>query len=63
MLALVVQGENGGAEILNSPINNYIPGREGLVEIISGCLSVSERRSRLNRPFSRPAFHEAGLDH
>jgi hypothetical protein len=31
MLALVVQGENGGAEILNSPINNYIPGREGLV--------------------------------
>jgi len=25
---LVVQGENGGAEILNSPIDNYIPGRE-----------------------------------
>lgn len=25
---LVVQGENGRAEILNSPIDNYIPGRE-----------------------------------
>lgn len=25
---LVVEGENGSPEILNSPIDNYIPGRE-----------------------------------